>query len=133
MACTATPEVISELQFVLALHTRSREIGECRGPVLGLELPPVRCLTLEQIFDSKVAMDVLWAGHRSDQLYGSTFSLCAAHWLDLAALMWMRAQQQRRVDFYDEADTLLRDVCALAGWDPKEIVNMFSWQYTRLT
>lgn len=132
MTCTAS-KADDELEFVVSLHTRSRAVGECRGPLLTIEVSPWRVFSLEQIFDSQAATDVLWDGHLSFEIHGTAFKLCAAHWLDLAALVWMRSRQQRRADWHAEADQLLRDVCIAARWDPKEIVNMFQWQATRLT
>lgn len=132
MSC-ATSGSANELQFVLSLYTRTKEAGECRGPVLIVEMSAWRVFTLEQIFDSQVATDVLWGGFQEGEPYGTAFKLCAAHWIDLAALLWMRASQQRRADWHSEADQLLDDVCTAAHWDPKEIVNMFHWQDTRLT
>lgn len=129
MSCTATPDT-GELDFVLALHTRSKAEGECRGPLLRL--------TFQRIFDSRSASDLLWSGFQHEIQYGdywrgSQFDLCGAHWLDLACLIWMRARQQDSAEFHLEADQLLRDTCKAAGWDAKEIVNMFQWQRARLT
>lgn len=132
MACRDT-ETTDELSFVQALHTRNREVGECRGPLLRLGLWSWRVFSLEQIFDSQAANDVLWAGMHEDGQLGIHFSLCAAHWMDLAALCWMRAQQHRRSDWHEEANQLLSEICVTAGWDVKEIVNMFAWQQARLT
>jgi hypothetical protein len=141
MACTPTHD-LSELDFVLSLATRTKEIGECRGPVLTLSLWNYRALSLEHIFDSAAASDVLWSGMQEDHLPVAEglqapgtihFSLCAAHWVDLACLCWMRSRQYRRGDWKLEADQLLHDTCVAAGWDEKEIVNMFAWQRARLT
>lgn len=136
MACTPTHD-LTELDFVLSLTTRTKEIGECRGPVLDLGLWNWRALTLEHIFDSPAASDILWAGMHEDRLRKRLgfihFSLCAAHWVDLACLCWMRSRQYRDADFKAEADQLLRDTCEAAGWDEKEIGNMFAWQRARLT
>lgn len=132
MPCTPT-ETKGELEFVQALLTRSRVEGQCRGPLLRLAMWSWRVLTLEQIFDSPAASDVLWQGVHDDGIMGIHFSLCAAHWLDLACLCWMRAHTQDRADFNAEAEQLLRDVCDTAGWDAKEIVNMFAWRHARLT
>lgn len=133
MSCTATPTK-GELQFVLALHTRTKAGGECRGPLVALTLEEAQAFTFARIFDSRSASDLLWDGFIAEaDRPGLTFELCGAHWLDLACLIWMRAQQLGRRDYHEEADQLLRDVCEAAGWDPKEIVNMFQWQSARLT
>lgn len=132
MTCTATTHV-SEFDFVVALHDRGRDLTACCGPMLTLELSLWRVFTLEQIFESEAASELLWDGHLLDEPYGTDFSLCGGHWLDLAALVWLRSRQSQRKDWYAEADQLLRDVCRTARWDPKEIVNMFKWQSTRLT
>lgn len=127
MACTPS-QATTELQFVQALGARDPHVGECCGPMLRIGLWGYRLLTLERIFDSQVATDILWGGMHDDGALGIHFSLCAAHWMDLASLVWMRSQQSGIADWYSEADHLLRDVCAAARWDPKEIVNMFAWQ-----
>lgn len=141
MACTPTHDR-TELDFVLSLATRTKEIGECRGPLLALALWNWRAVSLEHIFDSAAASDVLWSGMQEDlpppvpapkALGTIQFSLCAAHWIDLACLCWMRSRQYRRSDWKSEADQLLHDTCVAAGWDEKEIVNMFAWQRARLT
>jgi hypothetical protein len=146
MVCTPTHD-LTELDFVLSLTTRTKEIGECRGPLLELALWNWRALTLEHIFDSPAASDILWAGMQEQDIsvtkgfrpakkFGSGiihFSLCAAHWVDLACLCWMRSRQHRDPEFKAEADQLLRDTCEAAGWDEKEIGNMFAWQRARLT
>lgn len=146
MACTPTHDR-TELDFVLSLATRTKEIGECRGPLLTLALWNWRAVSLEHIFDSAAASDVLWSGMQEQGLsstkgfgpakgFGSGiihFSLCAAHWVDLACLCWMRSRQYQRSDWKTEADQLLHDTCVAAGWDEKEIVNMFAWQRARLT
>ncbi len=136
MPCTGVTETInktSELEFVQSLVTRDDTLEACKGPLLRLAFSPWRTLTLETAFDSPVATDLLWDGHHLDGILGVHFTLCAAHWIDLCALVWMRSRQQRRSDWHGEADQLLRDVCDTAGWDPKEIVNMFSWQHSQLT
>lgn len=137
MSCTATSDT-SELDFVLALHTRTKELGECRGPLLALNLAEDRVFTLAKIFQSRSADDLLWAGHRGEEQRWLgpgmlLFQLCGAHWLDLACLVWMRCQQQDSVEIFMEAEHLMREVCQTAGWDAKEIVNMFQWQRARLT
>ena len=88
---------------------------------------------METIFASQAAVDLLWSEHHDDISHGVHFTLCAAHWLDLAALMWMRSRQADRADWHAESDHLLRDLCTAAGWDAKEIVNMFAWQHSQLT
>lgn len=131
MSCTSTPTAMTELEFVQTLATRS--VGQCAGPGLTLALQSYRVITLETIFHSDLATALLWDGYRCEGRTGTHFDLCAAHWLDLCALTWMRSQQYRKRDWHAEADQLLRDLCEQAGWDPKEIVNMFSWQRTQLT
>lgn len=133
MPCTGLTETVTkttELEFVHALADRSES---CRGPMLRLAFSPIRAYSLETAFESPKATELLWEGHHVDGNLGVHFSLCAAHWIDLCALVWMRSQQYRRRDWRSEADHLLRDVCQAAGWDPKEIVNMFAWQHSQLT
>jgi hypothetical protein len=133
MGCSATADV-SELNFVLSLNTRSRKVGECRGPVITVPLSSWRVFTLEHAFDSTVAHDVLWSGYEERSASSQMiFALCGAHWLDLSCLLWARAQQSRRGDWHSEADQLLHDVCDHAGWDVKEIINMFAWRHVKLT
>lgn len=132
MTCTATPDA-TEFDFVRAIHTRCRDVSACCGPILTLDMSLGRAFALEQIFDSEIASDLLWDGHDLAEPYGTTFCLCAGHWIDLATLLWFRSRQARRRDWFNEADQLLRDVCTAARWDVKEILNMFRWRNTRLT
>lgn len=127
MSCTATPDS-DELEFVRALHTRSKAEGQCRGPLLRLALLADRVFDLQHIFNSRSASELLWSGYQSDGCLGVHFILCGAHWLDLTCLVWMRGRQQDSVEYHLEADQLLRETCQAAGWDAKEIVNMFQWQ-----
>lgn len=132
MAClpTHTP---GELEFVLSLTTRQRAIGQCRGPLLRIAFWPYRVFVLEHVLDSKIASDLLWDGFCDDGCKELRFELCGAHWMDLASLCQVRADQYRRVDWSAQAGQLLRDVCQAAGWDEKEILNMIVWQRERLT
>lgn len=130
MACLPT-ETRGELEFVHALL--ARDLGQCRGPLLRIAFWPYRVFVLEQIMDSSLASDVLWDGFQEDGCLGVHFELCGAHWIDLAVLLLLRAMQYRRLDWSDEADQLLENVCASAGWDSKEISNMIAWQSERLT
>lgn len=134
MSCTPTSDT-GELEFVLSLHSRTKEGAECRGPLVTLPLLE-RVFLFDRIFDSPAATALMWGGFHDgppDMGYRFDFTLCAAHWLDLACLIWMRARQQDSADFHLEADELLRDICTASGWDVKEIVNMFQWQRARLT
>lgn len=132
MVCVGT-QACTELEFVHALLTRTRDdptsTGQCRGPLITIRLLPFRPFSLDRILGSKAAVALLWSGYEM----GSEFTLCAAHWLDLACLCWMRAQKEGRREWGQEAQDLLDDLCAAASWDPKEIVNMFMWQRARLT
>jgi hypothetical protein len=130
MPCLSA-EPCSELDFVRALQDRPE--GECKGPSIVQTLWSGRVLLLERIFDSQIACDVLWSGYLVDRSDGLVFDLCAAHWFDLACFAWARSRQQSRRDWAWAAEELLQDLCHEAGWDAKEIVNMFAWQSTRLT
>lgn len=133
MGCVVTHPTVSELDFVRALRDRSREFGACRGPLLRLSFGAYRLATLEDTFDSAAAHDLLWAGFHPEHLDAMDFTLCAVHWMDLSCLIWYRSHQAGRSDWHANADQLLRDTCNAAGWDPKEIENMFAWQQARLT
>lgn len=127
MACV-TSGPLTELDFVKALLRRRRSHGACAGPRVNLVLEPGWVFILEQVFESRIASDVLWSGFIHDTAAGPLFGLCAAHWLDLACLGWARALQQHRYDWLQAAEHLLQDLCLSADWDAKEIVNMFAWQ-----
>ncbi len=122
---------MTELTFVQALAGRGE--SQCVGPGIELALEPYRVTFLSVIFGSHLANALLWGGHRTNGPMGLHFHLCAAHWLDLCALTWLRSRQYRSKAWHVEADRLLRDLCEHAGWDPKEIVNLFAWQRTQLT
>ena len=132
MTCTPT-DAHTEMEFVHSLTTRSREVGECRGPLLRIALWSGRVVELQRIFHSRIADELLWSGVHPDGALGIHFSLCAAHWVDLAALCWVRARGQAKREWAVEALRLLRDVCQVAGWDAKELSNMLSWHGARLT
>lgn len=120
----------SELDFVLAMGERDARKGECAGPVVPLRFWPYRVFVLEHVLDSKAASDLLWDGFRDDPYKGVAFELCAAHWLELAAVVEVRAAQYGRDDWAFMGRTLALDLCESAEWDPKEIVNLFAWQRT---
>jgi hypothetical protein len=126
MSCMNQP-LITELDFVIALNRRGLREA-CTGPLVTIEMDYSRAFTIERICHSRIASRIFWGGLAVDTADQLTFVACAAHWLDLACLMWMRAAQQRRPDAQGEADQLLRDLCAPLRWDPKEIVNMFQWR-----
>lgn len=118
------------MDFVHTLIDRKDSEQQCRGPLLTLTLGHLRPLELITIFDSRMASDLFASGHGEDP---EIFTLCAAHWFDLAALVWVRSNQTRRQDFFEAAEQLLRDVCWEARWDLREVMNMFHWQSIRLT
>jgi hypothetical protein len=118
----------SELNFVQAMARRDARKGECVGPLISLRFRPYRVFVLEHVLDSKEASDLLWDGFRDDPHEGVAFELCAAHWLELAAVVEIRASQYRREDWAFMGRTLALDLCESAQWDPKEIVNLFAWQ-----
>lgn len=132
MSCTPT-STPTELDFVQALYSRLSTDYSCAGPLVHMSLWPWRVFTLERIFDNAEASDLLWSGFLSDGYVGVHFSLCAAHWMDLACLTWIRATQSGRPDSASEAQALAQDLCFSAGWDVKEIVNMLAWRRARLT
>lgn len=130
MACLPTP-THGELEFVHELVTR--DLGQCRGPLLRITFRPYRVSLLELIMNSTAASDVLWDGFQGESYHGLHFERCAAHWMDLAALCGLRAAQYRRVDWSTTADRFMENVCTTAGWDTKEIVNLIAWQGEKLT
>lgn len=130
MACLPS-QTCNELEFVSALLSRAH--GQCRGPLMRFAFGPYRVFALEHIMDSAVASDVLWDGFQGEGPDGVHFELCAAHWVDLAALCELRSLQYRRVDWHETAESLMDKLCASAGWDPKEISNMIAWKSERLT
>jgi hypothetical protein len=132
MACVSS-DVRGEWEFVQSLTSRNPSVDQCRGPVVAVALPPYRVFVLEHIFSSRSASDLLWAGLDEDLEPRFHFLLCAAHWLDLAALCVLRAHQCDHEDWAEEGDQIVRDVCRVVKWDTREIANMFAWQRERLT
>lgn len=118
----------SELDFVREMTHREARKGECTGPVIQLRFWAYRVFVLEHVLDSKEASDLLWEGFHEDPHEGVAFDLCAGHWLELAAVIELRAAQYRREDWAFMGRTLALDLCERAHWDPKEIVNFFAWQ-----
>lgn len=131
MGCVGTG-TITELDFIASMANRGAD--QCRGPIVDLSFSAVRLDTLETAFDSDQASGLLWGGlvHRTDGAW-LTFGLCAIHWMDLASLVGVRARQYVRGDWMAEASILLNQVCEQAGWDPKEISNLLTWQRVQLT
>jgi hypothetical protein len=125
-ACNPTTAT-SEMLFAQAYLAR-RESGNCAGPMLTMVLDDWRVFILQRILASDLANDLLWKGFLSADHCGSTFGLCAAHWFDVASLAFTHAVGCQRVDWLHHAQELLHDLCVLARWDAKEIVNMFAWQ-----
>lgn len=92
-----------------------------------------RVLVIDDLFDSEGASEILWSGFHFDYGEGFEFRMCGGHWLDLICFMWVRAQQRSDTGWMLYAGDLLQDLCFVARWDVKEIVNMFAWQRSRLT
>lgn len=115
------------MDFVASLVGRS---GECRGPLLQLSFSGYR---LEVLEESLRTADRLWDGFDGDSGGLLAFSLCAAHWMDLSYLSGVRAREYHRLDWFNEASALLRQICEVARWDEKEISNMLTWQRVQLT
>lgn len=131
MVCTPANSC-TEWEFVASLPSRARW-DDCRGPFVRLAFRPLRLQLLERIFASESASDVLWCGYTPGGITETRFTLCVAHWIDLATLVFARGRQLLRFDYEHKARELLGDVCTGAGWDPKEIANSLAWQRTRLT
>ncbi len=129
MGCVGT-EKVTEFEFINSV--RGRSSGECRGPLLALSFTGLTLETLEESFVSYPAYALLWSGFTpSDGLI--TFSLCAAHWMDLSYLAGINGRRHDRADWFNVASLLLRQLLDAAGWDAKEISNMVTWQRVQLT
>ncbi len=118
----------SELDFVASLNGRNHD---CRGPLLSLTLPQ---LHITGIGDSLAGRDdKLWSA--ADSTIGDcvTFTLCAAHWLDLSYLTGISGTLNSRRDWFLIATDLLHRILRSAGWDPKEMSNLLAWHRAQLT
>jgi hypothetical protein len=122
----------TELDFITAL--RRRGSGACCGPLLTLALVTRRLETMETaLAHSERAGEVLWAGFVRGDDPPFRFALCAGHWLDIGFTIQIRAIRLQQLIWRNESINLLRQVCQEAGWDPKEISNMMTWQRVLLT
>ncbi len=131
MQCRGTSS-ITEWQYVHQLH--GRQGGSCCGPLVTLPLVDGRLDRLEEGLQSEMASRLLWSGLVDAlEVNPRMFRLCAVHWMELCYLISNHAHTSRRRDWWGEASLLLRQICAGAGWDPKEIANMMMWQRVRLT
>jgi hypothetical protein len=132
MACQSTG-ALGELDFAHSLLSRDHDLNDCTGSLIMMGFWSYQVFLLEHIFESKSASDLLWAGFTGDGADCVQFELCCAHWFDLAVLVELRAAQHRRKDWADQAARLFQCLCALAGWDAKELLNMVAWTRERLT
>lgn len=122
----------TELEFVHSL--RGRQVGECRGPLVEIELPARLAERLEDSFCGNVAaLDILTESLHVACGTSATFRLCVAHWLDLAHVSVLHGQEHRNRQWVEVADNLFQRACRTAGWDPKELSNMLVWQRAKLT
>lgn len=115
---------------------RDREpVRDCRGPLVNLSFTEMEISTLGASLMSEVAQEFLW----SKRVFGEElldrmmFSLCCAHWLDVAWLGGMNALRWGRKDWMAEASSLTDWVMLGADWDRKEMSNMLTWQRVPLT
>ncbi len=135
--CTPSMAAATEYEFVTSLAGRAP--GQCHGPAVTLFLSGYRLELLEEALHSRQALDRLWDGFepyeiawdgRDDKL---AFRLCAAHWFDLSRRAGQVALISARRDLFGVAGVLLHEVLTGAGWDPKEVANMVTWQRVQLT
>ena len=118
----------SEMDFVASLKGRNHD---CRGPLLSLTLPHQH---VTGIGDSLAGRDdKLWSSIDTTSGDAVTFTLCAAHWLDLSYLTGVSGTLNCRRDWFLIASELLHQILNGAGWDPKEMSNLLAWRRGQLT
>lgn len=128
MACVGSDK-ITEYDFVTKLD--SRRFEDCLGPLVALAFTGYRLSVLEESLDVPGAHECFWEGYIPADSCRLTFRFCAIHWMDLAYLAGTRARQQRRSDWWGEANVLLKETCEAADWDVKEISNLLRWRAHR--
>lgn len=118
----------TELDFVASLAGRNHD---CRGPLLPITLPQPH---IEGIGDSlAVRGDTFWSSSTPAAGNSFTFTLCAAHWLDVSYLCGISGTLNGRRDWFNIATELLNAILRTAGWDPREMSNLLAWRRAQLT
>lgn len=117
----------TEIDFVASLRERDHD---CRGPLLEIALPEPHFIG---IGDSLAVSDRLWAAAATATDDTVTFSLCAAHWMDLSYFTGVSGVVNGRPDWSLIANDLLCAILRAAGWDFKEMSNLLAWRRAQLT
>lgn len=130
--CAATGR-LSEPEFV-AEYARSGVLSPaCGGALIPQQLPAWRLELIEQHATTAAASDRLWLNVQPEAPGYLTFTQCAMHWMRLAAALTIGAVNARCPGAFEEARRIVTDTTNLAGWDQKEIANLFRWQRVQLT
>jgi hypothetical protein len=122
----------TELEFVQALNIRLP--GTCLGPGVALAVPYTRMVMLEDALREPLAIDFVWDRLIKDEITEQPLhAMCAAHWLDIASLVSVNARGHENAAWAELSSWLLINICRTAGWDPKEVSNLFIWRRVPLT
>lgn len=124
---------MTEYDFIFSLDGRENSY-DCRGPLLSLAFSHPRAATIQYaLVHSPRGAEVLRQGDPEGSPEGVTFTLCAAHWMDLSLVTGLYGRVYERRDWAAEGSALLKQICASAHWDVKEIANMIRWRTRRDT
>ena len=130
MDCTGT-DLITELELVQRLNQHPEDI--CIGPLVTLTLTQARAsllLGVLAVFEDPPPLSFLPVGRLHPDV---RLRLCGRHWLDLCYLCGVGACMVDSADLFTNTSWMLREACAGAGWDAKEISNLFAWRRVQLT
>jgi len=118
----------TELDFVASLTGRNHG---CRGPLLSITLPQPHITGIGDSLATRA--DQFWSAASPATGDSFTFTLCAAHWLDLSYLCGISGTLNGRRDWFNIATDLLNAILRSAGWDPRELSNLLAWRRGQLT
>lgn len=120
---------MSEFEFVQAMI--GRRVTECLGQTVTLTLGKFILDDLDDVLFACHMGDLhsrLWDGYVDENHGRFTFTLCAGHWMVVAAYAGT-VDRNRPAD--RPGDGILWMTIKAAGWDHKEVANLLSWHATR--
>lgn len=123
MTCSSIViDQMSELEFANGL--RRRTDGACVGPLAVHSYTARHVSDIEDGLDCERMVQLLWAGFRPRQEPRLSFELCAGHWFDLAAVLYLHGERQEDSDLIDAGCGILYSTLFQLKWDIRELSNM---------
>ncbi len=127
---------ISEHRYVeLACATKRRLAADCAGGLITHSFSAWRLDLIEDSFvayDDPHPYDFLWNCYTDADARRIYFTMCAFHWMEIASAITVGVHLKGEKSWLFEAERITRDTMRAAGWDQKEIINMFHWRRLRV-